>query len=477
MIDPGSGIDDIRNVGITNGTVGTVTTGCIDGVRVLDARGKVVAPGFIDLHSHCEDIPGLRLQALDGVTTALDLEIGRHPVEAAYAAAAAEGRPTNYGFATSWGAARFAVVLGTTPTGRLQDVFSAMSFAAWQQAVGRDAVKRIIARVEDDLARGALGVGIPIGYAPAVAPEEYVAVAAAAARAGRPTYTHARDLVEQNPAVVIDGADEIVRTAAETGASMHYCHVNSTSGVHLDRVHQTITRARAAGSRVTTEAYPYGSGMTGIGAAFLDPNLLHRRGLRPSSIEHLASGRRIAHADELRRMQTEQGDELAFVHFLDESQPEARELLTKAMLFDETAVVSDAMEPLWRSSRRDAMQWPLPPDVVAHPRTAGSFARTLRTLVRETGAMTLAEAIRRCSLVPASIASVGVPAMARKGHLRPGADADVVVFDPETVADNATYTETTRPSSGICHVIVHGEAVVSAGRLVLDALPGRPVRA
>jgi N-acyl-D-aspartate/D-glutamate deacylase len=97
--------------------------------------------------------------------------------------------------------------------------------------------------------------------------------------------------------------------------------------------------------------------------------------------------------------------------------------------------------------------------------------------VRETGALSLPEAVRRASLVPAQVVAAVAPSMARKGRLRPGSDADVVVFDPDTVADRATYTDTTRPSTGFRHVLVNGRAVVREGELDLTALPGRPVRA
>ncbi|ANY09006.1 amidohydrolase family protein [Pseudonocardia sp. HH130630-07] len=476
LVDPGSGVDAVLDVGITAGTVTEVGTG-LTGRREIDARGLVVAPGFVDLHSHCEDIPGMRLQAFDGVTTALELEVGMYPAAAAYERAARAGRPINYGFATSWGAARLQVVGGVPATGRLADVFTAMTVPQWQRAAEPGLIDRVIGLVEDDLADGALGVGIPVGYAPGIDAQEYVRIAAAAAAAGRPTYTHARDLVEQDPGGVVDGAEEIVRAAGETGAHMHYCHVNSTSGRHLDRVHATVSRAVAAGSPVTTEAYPYGSGMTGIGAAFLAPDLLHRRGLTPSSIQHLASGRRMADAGELSRMRAEHGSEWAFVHFLDEADPADRELIRKAMVFGETAVASDGGEPFRPGGTVDPLAWPLPADAVGHPRTAGTYSRTLRTLVRESGALDLAEAVRRCSTVPAGIAARGVPAMERKGRLSVGADADVVVFDPGTVTDNATFADPVRPSSGFSHVVVAGTAVIRDGALVPDALPGRAVRA
>jgi N-acyl-D-aspartate/D-glutamate deacylase len=113
---------------------------------------------------------------------------------------------------------------------------------------------------------------------------------------------------------------------------------------------------------------------------------------------------------------------------------------------------------------------------VTHPRTAGTFARTLRLLVREQGLLGLAEAVRRCTLVPAQIVQTAAPAMRRKGRLQPGSDADVTVFDPATVTDRATYSDTTRPSAGIRHVLVGGEFVVRDGDMLNGALPGRPVR-
>jgi N-acyl-D-aspartate/D-glutamate deacylase len=119
----------------------------------------------------------------------------------------------------------------------------------------------------------------------------------------------------------------------------------------------------------------------------------------------------------------------------------------------------------------------LPPEVVTHPRTAGTYSRTLRMLVREDGALSLPEAIRRCSLVPADVLGGSVPAMRRKGRVQPGSDADLAVFDPGQVTDNATYEDTARPSTGFRHVLVAGEFVVRDGELCADALPGRPIRA
>ncbi|MGW0482293.1 amidohydrolase family protein [Nonomuraea sp. NPDC003214] len=473
VIDPETGLDGIRDVGVSGGTIREVSAGPLHGATRVDATGLTVCPGFVDLHSHSADLAGHRLQALDGVTTVLELEAGSLPVSAAYRAAAEEGRPLNYGFATSWAAARMAVLAGVEPTGRLETLFANIAVDAWQRPATPEQVARIVGLLEADLADGALGIGVLVGYAPRTGPDEYLAVAALAAGAGRPTYTHARELVEMDAGTPVDGAEEIVRAAVETGAHMHYCHVNSTSIRHVDRVLALVERVRAEGARVTTEAYPYGAGMTGVGAAFLAPELLHRRGLTPHSIGLLSTGRRMADAAELRRVRQEEPGSAAFVHLLDEDSPAEFAYIRRALDFEDAAVATDAVPLLWRDGGDPArrLEWPLPPDAVTHPRTAGTYGRTLR-LVREQGMLGLAEAVRRCTLVPAQVAG-----LARKGRVQPGADADLTVFDPDTVTDRATYAATALPSTGFRHVLVGGVPVVQDGALVPDARPGRPVRA
>jgi predicted amidohydrolase len=102
VIDPESGLDAVLDVAVTGGQVTGIRNALPRAQADLNVAGLVVTAGFVDLHSHVNDIAGFSLQALDGVTTALELEAGITPVAAAYRSAAAEGRPVNYGFATSW---------------------------------------------------------------------------------------------------------------------------------------------------------------------------------------------------------------------------------------------------------------------------------------------------------------------------------------------------------------------------------------
>lgn len=477
VIDPESGLDEVTDVTVTDGRVLAVGPARAEGATVIDASGCIVTAGFVDLHSHAQTVPGHRLQAFDGVTTSLELESGESPVALAYARAAAAGRPLNYGYSSSWAAIRMEVLAGHPRSG-LGATFAGLGLPAWQGPASAAQRLRLRALLEEDLAAGALGVGVLLGYAQGTDPGEYTEVARLAAGAGRPTWTHARDLIEVRPDVIRDGAEEIVRTAAETGAHMHYCHVTSTSTFHVDRVLELIEDARDEGGAVTVEAYPYGAGSTAISAQFLAPDQLGLRGLRPQSLVMVGSGERIATVERLVELRATDPGANVLVEFLDDAVEAHRAILRRALSFPGTIMASDAMPLVAPAAVEDVDQvdWPIPPGWTTHPRTAGTFTRSLRLLVDEVGE-SWSDALARCSLLPARTLERAVPTMANKGRLRPGADADLVVFDPAALRDRATYLDGTRPSEGVRHLLVNGEAVIRDGVLDLRARPGRPIRA
>src|SRR5690606_1439451 len=162
VIDPGTSTDEILDVLIVDDRISAVGVGLSApaGAAVIDVTGLIVGPGFIDLHSHVLSTAGQRLQAMDGVSTTLELEAGLMPVAQAVANAADEGRPLNFGFSASWTQARALAHIGTLP---IPDVHASMAVLAdpqWQRSSSRAERRRWLNLLEDELSAGALGIGV-----------------------------------------------------------------------------------------------------------------------------------------------------------------------------------------------------------------------------------------------------------------------------------------------------------------------------
>lgn len=480
VVDPASGLDAVRNVGIRDGAVVTVTTDSLTGDRVIDASGQIVAPGFVDLHSHAVDTKvGSRMQVQDGVTTQLELESGTLPVAAWYDRLASEGRPAHFGAAVAWTFARAAAVSGLKPYPSLRFFAGAQATQAWMTDIATpEQVRHVGDLLEEGLREGALGIGVNAGYAPGYAASEMLAVHEVAARhAGRPVIYHVRHMGRGAHTAALDSFLEGIALAQVTGTPVHFCHVHSVALQDVDEALRVLTAARARGLPVSTEAYPYGTMATVIGAAFLrDPAFPEKLGFGPEAIVYLATGERPKSIERLRELQARDPGGLGLMTFLDPRDTGDAATFRRVMTDPLVAIASDALP--WQDGPTPLEDvWPLPSSAASHPRSAGTFARFLREWVREKRAVSLSEAIRRISLLPAQILEAGVPAMKRKGRLAPGADADVVVFDLESVTDRATFERPARTSTGFSWVIVGGRPVVVDGVFDPSADAGRPVRA
>jgi len=373
VIDPETGTDQVANVGIVGHTIQAITSDRLDGADVIAADGLVVAPGFVDLHSHGQGLAEHRMRALDGVTTALELEAGVSPVRRAYANSAEDGRPINYGFAASWAGVRMHVVANAPFDASIGDMMDRLGSSTWRSTADARESDRIFELLEEELADGALGIGILVGYAPETDPSEYLRLAGLASDAGVPTYTHARPLVEQDAHTPVDGADEIARAAAESGAHMHFCHINSTSNQYLDRASTLIERAIREGASITVEGYPYGAGMTAIGADYFQPDRLHVLGVEPTDLVYARTGERVSGVDQLLDLRSSDPGGLAFVNYYDETSNPER--LIQAISFPKGSIASDAMPFMSKESIFDPNQWPIPAFVRTHPRSCGTYGR------------------------------------------------------------------------------------------------------
>ncbi|WP_027526753.1 amidohydrolase family protein [Bradyrhizobium sp. Ec3.3] len=480
VVDPASGMDAVGDVAVMDGRIVAVGTGLGGAERTIDATGLVVAPGFIDLHAHGQSIPADRMQAFDGVTTTLDLEAGVLPVAAWYRKQAAKGRVLNYGASANWAFARIGAMTGSNSESSLEAFGNAMRDRRWIDNVASDTeVRGILDRLAGGLDEGGIGIGILNAYAPGAGVQELTAVCQLAATHDVPTFTHVAFMSRIDPESAAEAYVRLIGYAGATGAHMHICHFNSSSKTDIERCVELVAKAQAQGLPITVEAYPYGTGSTVLAAAFFsDPEFVARNGTGYDSVQRVADGRRFRDREELLAAQAAEPSTLVLWHILDiENNAHHRDLLDMSVLYPGGAIASDAMP--WtlsdgRTYTGDA--WPLPKDATSHPRSAGCFTRFIREWVRERRTVSLLEGIRKCALIPAQILEHSTPAMRAKGRLAAGADADIVVFDYETLTDRAEFSAMNRAAEGVRHLVVSGHPLITDGVLDVAARPGRPVR-
>ncbi len=443
VIDPESNLDATRNLGILDGTIGAITEGPLDGRTVLDASGLIVAPGFIDLHSHGQDEENYRFKAMDGVTTALEMEVGTEDVAQWYAER--ENRAlVNYG-----------VTVGH-PRVRMQVMDDPGDFLPRGDAAYRAAspaeLEEIKSGIERGLQQGALGVGFGLQYTPAASRLEILEMFHTAARYDAPAHVHLRYMGLREPTNSITAMEEVVAAAAITGAPLHIAHIQSSGLGAVPHLLEAIGEAQSRGLDVTTEAYPYTAGMTSIESAIFDDGWQEVLGISYGDLEWTQTGERLT-PETFRRYRRAGG--FVILHFI------PRDMMEAAVSSPITIIASDGRLQNGRG----------------HPRSAGTYAKVLGRFVREGGALTWMDAIRKMSLMPAQRLARRAPMMRNKGRLRVGADADITIFDPETVIDRSTYASPAEYSKGMRYVLVNGVLVVREGQLQDDVRPGQAVRA
>ena len=446
-MDPESKLDAVRHIGIRDGKIAAVSTQPLTGKTTLPAQGRVVAPGFIDLHAHGQTNQANEYQAHDGVTTALELEVGVPAVEAFLKSR--EGNAIlNFGATASHGAMRVMsmrefssqAAAWKTSDRRWSDIAFPGRYKALTQP---EEFTTLAATMEAGLRQGALGLGVAHQYYPGASREEVFRVFQMAGRWKMPIFTHVR-------AMGVEAMQEVIANAAATGAPLHIVHVNSMSLGNLPIVLDLIDAARQRGLDITTEAYPYTAASTFIESTIFDDGWQDRLAMSYGDIQWVKTGERLT--KETFEIYRKQGG-YVIMHMM------KPEWIQRAMASPIVTIGSDGM--------------PYAPG--AHPRSAGTFSRVLGLYVREQKVLSLMDALAKMTILPARRLEPVSPQMKNKGRIRVGADADIAVFDPATVRDTATFEKGLSFSAGIDHVLVNGVAVVRDGKTVPNTFPGRAV--
>ena len=444
VMDPESGLAAVQNVGIRDGKVRALSAEPLPGKSTVDAKGLVVAPGFIDLHEHGQEPRNYQFQAQDGVTTSLELEAGTADVAAWYAER--EGKSL----------INFGVSIGHIPV-RMKVFHSAPGFlatgAAAHAAASPEQLVAIADLMEKGFREGALAEGMGINYTPGATHQEIVEMFRIAARHGGSVHVHLRYGGLREPNTGLAALEEVLAAAASTGASLHVVHITSMGMKFTPDLIAMVEGAQRHGLDVTTECYPYTAGSTALESAIFDPGWQENMGISYKDIQWAATGERLT-AETFEKYRKEGG--IAIIHSIPEE--DARIAVSNPVVM----IASDGM-PITGSK--------------VHPRGQGTFSRVLGHYVREEKALDLMTALRKMTLLPAQRLEKRAPVFKNKGRIRVGADADITVFDPDRIMDRATFDDPLEPSAGIHFVFVNGVAVVKDSHLVDGVFPGRAARA
>jgi N-acyl-D-aspartate/D-glutamate deacylase len=452
VMDPESGLDAVRNVGISGGKVRAISSGALKGKQTIDAKGLVVAPGFIDLHEHGQESRNYQFQAHDGVTTSLELEAGTNRVAEWYARR--EGKSLiNFGVSVGHIPVRAQIV------GHVQgDLSSSVTLplevqTALHREATPDEINEMRELIATGLKQGALAEGMGINYTPGASRWEIVEMFRAAAKYNAPVHVHLRYAGLIEPETGLNAIEEVIAAAAATGAPLHVVHITSMGLKNTPQLIAMVHGAQQRGLDVTTECYPYTAASTSLQSAVFDPGWETRMGIDYKDLQWAETGERLT--QETFEKYRKQGG-IVVIHVIPE------EAARIAVADPIVMIGSDGM--LITGPR-------------IHPRGQGTFSRVLGHYVREEKALDLMTALKKMTLMPAQRLEKRAPVFKDKGRIRVGADADITVFDSNRVIDKATYEKPLQYSEGIQFVLVDGVPVVKDGQLVDGVFPGRAARA
>lgn len=463
VIDPETGLDGIRNVGLIDGIIEVISEEKLNGHQLVDAAGLVVAPGFIDIHSHAFSPYSIERQLHDGVTTLLELEAGAYPV-AEFAPELKYKAKANYGASVGYGSARIEVLGGIRvvhlvsskpqPIGvqgywfGLLDMLGLAPEVSSMEASTEERAE-ILERLGKEIDSGAIGIGMPLDYfSEGISHEELAGVFQLAAKKSSVIFLHMRRGVNGDPA----GLEEALQLAEQYGSSVHICHIQHNAMRNTRLFLDMIAAAQAKGIDVTTETLPYSAGSAAISAAVFKRDWRTIFDIDYSDVQWSETGEYL-NEDSFTQYQTNQPNGQVMHHYVKEP------WIQQAIKEPGVIIVSDLLPGSTPEQK-----------VAPH---IGAFSKILGKYVRQEKLLTLNEAINKMTLLPAKRLEMIAPQFSKKGRLQVGADADITIFDPKTIIDHASYESPLSVSSGVRYVLVNGELVLKDGDVVADAYPGK----
>ena len=450
VMDPETLFDSVANVAVKDGRIVAITKEPITGKQTIDAKGHIVAPGFIDTHFHFQMPIGYSLGLRDGLTTSMDFEMG---CAGSYIAAWYKAREgvtgANYGCAVSHEFARAMFIDGSDGDYLKDGPIAALTTRA---KTGWSATRptleqgnKILEEIDKGLQAGAPGVGSTVGYMrEGVSSREMYEIQKVGARYGRPTGAHTRytlgtDTTENN------GAQELIANAVSLGAPAIVLHFNN-DGWRL--AHETIIKLQEQGHNIWGEVYPYAAGSTTINASFLEPkswiDVFGRR--YEDTMLDPVTGK--YYTLETYKATVASEPTRPIVIFKQPKENEAKWLTLKGVTMASDGVGATPYDAPW--------DYPFEKLGGTHPRTAGARGATIR-LGRENN-IPMMQLMSILSYNAAKhLGAIGLKSMQERGRIQAGMVADIVVFDPELFRDNSTYEKGAIPSTGMKAVIVNGQ--------------------
>ncbi len=405
----------------------------------IDAKGKIVSPGFIDIHMHEETIEDLEdpyftsyYELLMGATTCVAGNCGnnRQGVKEFSEFIEKNGSPVNYLSFIGHNFLRRQV--------GIEDRY---------RAATNEEIEKMKELVKENIPLGIVGISYGIEYSPGIDFRELVELAKGLDSKDYLLSAHYRNDGEKS----VESIEEMVKISTESGIPMQIAHIGSCSAFgFMKETLDMIKKYREDGADIMADCYPYDAFATYIGSAVFDDGCFERWDKTYSDILLTEDPFKNVRCDketfELARKEYPNIIAAAFVM----REEEVIEALKAPFVF----VGSDSL------FRRD----------MGHPRGAGSFPRVLSKYVREMKELDIVDALWKMTLGPATRLN-----LSKKGQIKVGMDADITIFDPETIEDGATYAEPTLPPKGISHVLIDGKIAVENNK-VLEGRLGRYIK-